>query len=44
MLLFRRHKFDFDIFFDERSYKNILVYDILYKALFGAKPLPIRFD
>ena len=29
---------------DERSYKNILVYDISYKTLFGSKPLRIKFD
>ena len=37
--------FDFDkILRDEKSYKSILVYDILYKNLFGSKPLCIRFD
>ena len=41
--------FDFDkILLDEKSYKNkyenILIYDILYKTLMGAKPLRIRFD
>ena len=29
---------------DEKSYKNILVYDISYKTLFGSKPLRIKFD
>ena len=29
---------------DEKSYKNILVYEISYKTLIGAKPLRIRFD
>ena len=29
---------------DERLYKNILVYDISYKTLFGSKPLRIKFD
>ena len=29
---------------DEKSYKNILVYDISYKILFGLKPLRIGFD
>ena len=28
----------------EKSYENILVYDILYKTLIGAKPLHIMFD
>ena len=35
--------FDFDILIDEKSYKNILVYNILYKTLIGVKPLHIRF-
>ena len=29
---------------DEKSHKNVFVYDILYKTLIGAKPLRIRFD
>ena len=33
-----------NIFIDERSYKNILVYKISYKLLTDAKPLRIRFD
>ena len=28
----------------ENSYKNILIYDISYKTLMGAKPLRIRFN
>ena len=37
--------FDFDnILIDEESHKNILIYDIWYKTLIGAKPLSIRFD
>ena len=28
----------------EKSYKNILIYDILYETLIFPKPLPIRFD
>ena len=37
--------FDFDnILLDEKSYENILVYDISYKSLIGAKPFRIRFD
>ena len=36
---------DFDnILLDEKSYKNILVYDIAYKTFIGAKPLCLRFD
>ena len=29
---------------DEKSYENILVYNIFYKTLIDAKPLHIRFD
>ena len=29
---------------DEKSYENILIYDISYKTLIGAKPLRIRLD
>ena len=37
--------FDFDkILLDGKSYKNILVYDISYKALTDANPLHFRFD
>ena len=33
---------DFDnILLDEKSYKNILIYGVLYKILIGAKPLRI---
>ena len=38
---------DFDlnnIFKDEKSHKNILVYNISYKSLIDSKPLRIRFD
>ena len=36
---------DFDnALIDEKSHKNIFVYDISYKILFGSKPLRIRFD
>ena len=36
--------FDFDnILLDEESYKNILIYDILYKTLIGVKPMCIKF-
>ena len=37
---------DFDsdnILLDEKSQENILIYDISYKTLIGAKPLRIRF-
>ena len=37
--------FDLDnIFIDEKSYENILVYNISYKNLIAAKPLRYRFD
>ena len=37
--------FDFvNFLFHEKSYENILVYEIWYKALIGAKPLSIRLD
>ena len=37
--------FDFgDILFDEKSYENILIDDISYKILIGAKLLHIMFD
>ena len=37
--------FDFDkILLDEKSYKNNLAYDILYKTLIGVKTLHIWFD
>ena len=37
--------FDFDnILIDEKSYKNILVYNISHKILFVSKPFSIRFD
>ena len=38
---------DFDVanfLIDQQSYKNILVYNISYKSLIGAKPLRIMFD
>ena len=37
--------FDLDnILIDEKSYENILVYNISYKSLNNSKPLCIRFD
>ena len=33
-----------DFLFDEKSYENILIYNISYKPLIGAKPLRINFD
>ena len=32
-----------NILIDKKIYKNILVYDISYKVLFGSRPLRIRF-
>ena len=29
---------------DEKPHENILIYDISYKTLIGAKPLHIRFN
>ena len=37
--------FGFDnILLDEKSCENILIYDISYKTLIGAKPLLVRFN
>ena len=37
--------FDLDnVLIDEKSYKNILVYNILYKIFIAAKPLHFRSD
>ena len=37
--------FDFDnILINEKVYKNILIYNIFYRALIGPKPQHIRFD
>ena len=33
-----------NILIDEKSYKNLSVYNILYKTLIDTKPLRIRFD
>ena len=33
-----------NISIDEKSYENILVYNILYNSLIDFKPLRIRFD
>ena len=38
---------DFDsgiILLDEKPHENILIYDISYRTLIGAKPLRIRLD
>ena len=32
------------VLLDEKSYKNILVYNILYKKFMDAKPFRIRFN
>ena len=37
--------FDFgNILLDEKSYETIMIYDVLYKTLIGAKPLRIMFN
>ena len=37
--------FDFDnVLFNEKSYENILIYDVLCKTLIGTKTLHIMFD
>ena len=37
--------FDFNnILVDEKLYENMLLYNISYKTLIGAKPLRIKFD
>ena len=33
-----------NVFLDENTYENILVYNILYKTFMDAKPLRNRFD
>ena len=43
--MFKFKDFDSDnILINEKSYKNILSYDVLYKTLIGSKPLQIRFN
>ena len=43
--LIKLENFDIDnIFIDEKSHENILIYDVLYKTLIGAKSLRIRID
>ena len=43
--IIRFEDFDLDnIFIDEKSYENILVYNISYKTLIGVKPWRIRLD
>ena len=34
--------FKFDILLDEKSYENVLIFDVSYKTLIGSKPLCIR--
>ena len=41
--IIKTEDFEFDILIDEKSHENILIYNISYKALVGAKPLRIRF-
>ena len=43
--IIRTKDFDLDnILIDEKAYKNILVYNVSYKIVIGAKPLRIRFE
>ena len=43
--IIKLEEFDLDnILIQEKSYKNILNYDISYKALIDPKPMCIRFD
>ena len=43
--IIRVEDIDFDnILLEKKSFENILIYDISYKALMGVKPLSIRFD
>ena len=34
----------YNILLEEKSYENILIYDIPYKTFMGAKPFRVRFD
>ena len=39
------NNFDLDnILLDEKSYENTLIYDVVYKILFCAKPLQIIYE
>ena len=43
--IIRTKDFDLDnILIDEKAYKIILVYNVSYKIVIGAKPLRIRFE
>ena len=43
--IIKTDNFDFNnILIDERSYENILIYNISYNTLIGAKSFRIRFD
>ena len=43
--IIKSENFDFDnILLDEKSQESILIYNISYKTLFGAKPLCNRFN
>ena len=45
LMTFKIEDLDFDnIVIDEKSYENILVYNISYKTLIDWKPLPIMFN
>ena len=43
--IFKWENFDLDnILINEKSHKNILIYDISYKTFISSRPLRIRFD
>ena len=43
IIKFENFYFD-NILIDEKSHKNILIYNMSYETLIGAKLFPIRFD
>ena len=44
-MIIKTEDFDFDnVLIDEKSYENILIFNISYKTLIHAKPFRIRFD
>ena len=45
LMTIKLEDFDIDnILIDEKSHKNVLIYDISFKTLIGPKPLCVRFD
>ena len=41
--MFKFEDIDFDVLIDEKSYENILIYEIAHKTLIGPKLFCIRF-